>query len=262
MNLVLGEITWGFEIFLLVLVRMAGLFLMSPVFGRQNVPAYFKIGLSLFLSYMVFSNRFLTTEIEIWSFFEFGTLVFREILVGFVIGFITTLAFSAILTAGQLIDTQIGFGIVNVIDPQNSIQVPMMGNFKNILALLVFFVLDGHHTLVKLIFGSYNLIPLGKAAITQETSMLIMKLFANSFVLGLKVALPIVAITFLSEVAFGILVRTVPQMNIFIIGIPLKIFIGLIAILIFIPIYINSLHGIFDGMFNDIGKVLQRMVYK
>lgn len=262
MDLLLGEVTSGFEIFLLVLVRMAGLFLMSPVFGRQNVPAYLKLGLSLFLTYLVFSNRFLTNEMELWSFFEFGILVFREVLVGFVMGFLTTLVFSAILTAGQLIDTQIGFGIVNVIDPQSSIQVPMMGNFMNILALLVFFVLDGHHTLVKLIFGSYDLIPLGKATITQESTALVVKLFANSFVLALKIALPIVAITFLSEVAFGILVRTVPQMNIFIIGIPIKIFIGLIAILLFIPVYIGSLNGVFDGMFNDIWKVLRGMVYR
>lgn len=262
MNLLLGEITSRFEIFLLVLVRMAGLFLMSPVFGRQNVPAYLKLGLSLFLSYMVFSNRFLTVEIELWSFYEFGFLVFREVLVGFVMGFITTLVFSAIWTAGQLIDTQIGFGIVNAIDPQSNLQVPMIGNFMNILALLIFFILDGHHTLVKLIFNSYDLIPLGKATITEESTTLAMRLFANSFVLSLKIALPIVAITFLSEVAFGILVRTVPQMNIFIIGIPVKIFIGLIAILVFIPVYISSLNGIFDGMFNDIGKALRGMVYK
>lgn len=262
MNLLLGDLTARFEIFILVLVRMAGLFLMSPVFGRQNIPNYLKLALSLLMSYIVFTNRFLTVEIELGSFFEFGILVFKEVLVGFVIGFITTLVFSAIWTAGQLIDTQIGFGIVNAVDPNSSMQVPLMGNFMNILALLTFFTLDGHHSLIKLIFNSYDLVPLAGITITQESTTILVRLFANSFVLALKIALPIIAITFLSEVAFGILVRTVPQMNIFIIGIPLKIAMGLIAILIFIPIYISSLNGVFDGMFNDIGRVLREMVNK
>jgi len=262
MDQLLGEIIDKFEIFILILVRMAGLFLMSPVFGRQNVPAYSKVGLSLLLSYMVYSNRYLSTGIEIQTPYVFGILIFREILVGFVIGYVTTLIFSAIWTAGQLIDTQIGFGIVSVIDPQNSIQVPLMGNFKNILALLVFFVLDGHHTLIELIFGTYELVPLGEGVVTDELSTIIIGLFSDSFLLALKIALPVFAITFISEVAFGILVRVIPQMNIFIVGIPIKIFIGLVTIMIFIPLYINSLKGVYNEMFSNIGSTLWRMVGK
>ncbi len=249
-----------FQVFLLVLVRMTGLFMMSPVFGRQSIPNYLKWGLSLLLAYIVFSNRFLDSQLEFWSFLEFGILILRELLIGFTIGFITTIFFSSIWTAGQLIDTQIGFGMVNVIDPQSSIQVPLMGNFKNILALLVFFVLDGHHTLIKIISFSYDIVPLGEGKVTKELANLMISFFANSFILAVKIALPIIAITFLSEVAFGILVRTVPQMNVFIVGIPIKIFIGLIAILVFLPLYISSLKGVYDGMFNDIGKALRGMM--
>ena len=262
MDLILQEVMDKFEIFILILVRMAGLFLMSPIFGRQNVPAYSKVGLSLFLSYMVLSNRFLSTGIEIQTPYVFGILIVREVLVGFVMGYVTTLIFSAIWTAGQLIDTQIGFGMVSVIDPQNSIQVPLMGNFKNILALLAFFVLDGHRTLIELIFGSYELIPLGEGFITNELSSLIFRLFSDSFLLALKIALPVFAITFISEVAFGILVRVIPQMNIFIVGIPVKIFIGLVTIMIFIPLYIGSLNGVYNEMFSNIGSSLWRMVAK
>lgn len=253
------NILW-FPVFLLVFVRMTGLFLMSPVFGRQSVPNYLKWGLSLLLTYIVFSNRFLESQLEFETFLEFGVLVLREIFIGFTIGFISTIFFSAIWIAGQLIDTQIGFGMVNVIDPQNSIQIPLMGNFKNILALLVFFVLDGHHTLIKIIALSYDIVPLGEAKVTQELTNLIVKFFENSFVLAVKIALPIIAITFLAEVAFGILVKTVPQMNVFIVGIPIKIFIGLIAILIFLPIYISSLKGIYDNMFSDISRALRGMM--
>ena len=261
MDQLLGEIIDKFEIFILILVRMAGLFLMSPVFGRQNVPAYSKVGLSFSFLYGV-SNRYLSTGIEIQTPYVFGILIIREILVGFVIGYVTTLIFSAIWTAGQLIDTQIGFGIVSVMDPQNSIQVPLMGNFKNILALLVFFVLDGHHTLIELIFGTYELVPLGEGVVTDELSTIIIGLFSDSFLLALKIALPVFAITFISEVAFGILVRVIPQMNIFIVGIPIKIFIGLVTIMIFIPLYINSLKGVYNEMFSNIGSTLWRMVGK
>lgn len=262
MDLLLGQAIWAFETFLLVFVRMTGIFMMSPIFGRRNIPAYTKVGLSLLLSYIIYSYGFFMVEIEATSFAHFGVMIFKEVIIGFGMGFVTTLIFSAIWTAGQIIDTQLGFGIVNVIDPQSSTQIPLIGNFKNILALLTFFILDGHHTLIKLIFASYDIIPLGRAIITEELSMVMVKLFADSFVLSFKIALPIVATSFISEVAFGILVRTVPQMNIFIIGIPFKILIGLIALLISIPAYIAFLNGTFQGMFRDVGNVMEGMVPK
>jgi len=249
-----------FIIFILIFVRMTGLFLISPVFGRRNVPTYMKIGFCLVLSYVIFSSRFMSVEGELGSWFQLAYCILKELLVGFAIGFVTTLTFSAIWIAAQIVDIQIGFGIINAIDPQSSIQVPLMGNFQNMLALLLFFTVNGHHKLIQIIFNSYDVVPLGIATITNSLSMGMIRLFADSFLLSVKIAIPIVAASLLSEVAFGILSRAVPQMNIFIIGIPFKILIGLVGFLIFIPFYIGALNGIFEQMFNDIGNVIRELI--
>lgn len=175
-------------------------------------------------------------------------------------GFVTTLTFSAIWTAGQILDTQIGFGIISTIDPQNNIQIPLMANFNNMLALLLFFTLDGHHKLIQIIFDSYDLVPLGGGVITKNLSMGMVKLFTDSFILSVKIAIPIIAASFLSEIAFGILARAVPQINVFIVQIPFKIFIGLVVLLIAVPFFIRGLNILFENMFSNIATMIQELI--
>lgn len=260
MELIFDNIVDSFNIFIIIFARMTGLFLISPIFGRRNIPVYTKVGLSLLLSYIVFSGKVIAIETEFESWLQLGYCLIRELLVGFVIGFITSLTFSAIWTAGQILDTQIGFGIVNTIDPQNNIQVPLMANFHNLLAILLFFTLDGHHKLIQVIFNSYDIVPLGAGAITKNLSMGMVKLFTDSFLLSVKITIPVIAASFLSEIAFGILARAVPQINVFIVQIPFRIFIGLVVLLVIIPFFIKGLNGIFNNMFSNMGTMIRELI--
>jgi len=260
MELIFNNIVSSFSIFIIIFARMTGLFLISPIFGRRNIPVYAKVGLSLLLSYIVFSSKVIEIEAEFESWLQLAYCIIRELLVGFIMGFITILTFSAIWTAGQILDTQIGFAIVNTIDPQNNIQISLMANFYNMLAILLFFMLDGHHKLIQIIFNSYDIVPLGAGIITKNLSMGMVKLFTDSFILSVKIAIPVIAASFLSEIAFGILARAVPQINVFIVQIPFKIFIGLVVLLIIIPFFIRGLNGLFDNMFSNMGTMIWELI--
>lgn len=167
--------------------------------------------------------------------------------------------FSALLLAGQLIDTHIGFGVVNVLDPHHNIQIPLIGNFYNVLALVLFFAMNGHHSLIRLLVYSYEVMPPGKVSIDSNISIVILGMFIEYFVLGVKLAVPVIASAFLAEVVFGILIRVMPQMNIFIIGLPFKILLGLAMLFFMIPVYVNLFEGVFDNMLKAIRSVIQGM---
>ncbi|MBM7581396.1 flagellar biosynthetic protein FliR [Caldicoprobacter guelmensis] len=242
----------------LVLARISGMFFMSPVFGRKSVPAIFTIGLILAMTgivavyFPVFGH-----SIDMSSYVEMAFYVVKELLVGIIMGYLVSLAFSAFLLAGQLMDTQIGFGVVHVLDPHTNIQVPLVGNFNNVIAMVLFFAMDGHHTLIRLLLYSFEVVPPGKAKLTGDIAVAMFKMFEEFFVLGLKMAVPVMAAALLAEVVFGILVRIIPQMNIFVIGLPFKILIGLLVLLLTVPVLISIMDGAFVSMFKGIRNVIQ-----
>ena len=125
MQLPVGIILNGFEVFLLVFVRMTGLFVVAPIFGRRNVPAYFKIGFSFFISLILINTTVLQAVEYTDTLPGYVLLVMKEFLVGLSMGFVAYLSYTAIYIAGELIDMKIGFGVVNVIDPMSNIQVPI-----------------------------------------------------------------------------------------------------------------------------------------
>lgn len=259
---ILEQYKIAFPALILIFCRIAGLFIMSPIFSKQSIPIYWKIMLSVFLSYIVFSFKLSTTVLNnrvIGHPLNLLINVLKEILLGVIFGYITTIMFSAILLAGQLIDTQIGFGMVNVLDPQSNIQVPLLGNFNNIIALLLFLIIDGHHTLVNLLVASFDIIPIGQITIEQDIYIILVTIFKNAFGLAFKMALPIVGAALITESILGLMSKSIPQINVFAVGIPIKIFIGLITLFFFIPAYIALLKGNFSDMLKDIKGLMEAM---
>lgn len=238
----------GFDAFLLVLVRMTGLFVVAPIFGRRNLPAYFKVGFSFFMALILVSTMTLQAPAYNESLLAYGLLIMKEFVVGITIGFIAYLVFTAIYIAGEVVDMQIGFGIVNVIDPMSNIQVPITSNLYFIISMLVLLALNGHHMLIKALYDSFNTVPLGAAIFDASLSDLIMGVFTNIFFIGFKIAAPVVAAALITDVALGTISRMVPQLNIFVIGMPLKILVGLAIILVTLPMFIFVLDSIFQLM--------------
>lgn len=247
-----------FLIFLLVLVRMASIFVISPIFSRQNMPSYLKIGLALFCTFII-SPMLVNSNIEYYSILYFLILVFKELLIGIILGFVSYLVFSSLLVAGQIIDVQVGFGMVNIVDPINNIQVPLFGNFLYLLALNILLITNGHHIFISSLVESYVFVPIDGLKITGTLINNIINVFTESFIIGFKIGLPIIAAVLLAEVALGILARTVPQMNVFIVGLPLRIIVGLLSLIFIMPGFVNTLDYVFDKLYAFIGIVLRSM---
>ena len=242
-----------YELFLIIFVRCSGIFLISPFFSSQNTPNRFKIGLTFFLSIILTQ----ALEISIGDLdIPMAVLIFKELLIGIIIGFVSYIFFSSFYVMGQIVDMNIGFGMVNVVDPQNRIQVPLMGNFYYILAFLLLLSLDGHHIIINLIVDSYEFIPIGEFEITEKVTYFIINLVSNIFKLGFRLSMPVFFTIFLLDILLGILVRTIPQMNVFVVGLPFKIFVGIIIILLSLPVFNAIVSNSFNELIEDMDMLL------
>lgn len=243
---------------LLVFCRITSFFVVAPVFTARNVPASFKLGLSFFLTLLAISavgeNPMAMDGMYILT-------IIREILIGLLLGLIAYFFFVVAQMAGAFIDLQIGFAIANVIDPMTGMQSPMIGNFKYFLSILLFLSMNGHHLLIKAIVDSYQWVPLSNDLFAQiyegEISGFVVQSFITAFALAFQMAAPIVASLFLVDVGLGILARTAPQFNIFVVGIPVKILIGLIMLFLFIPGLWNLFADLFQTLFEHMEMLLE-----
>ena len=243
----------------LIFIRISAILVSAPLFGSKNVPVQMKAGLSCALTIAVlpvigFREVYLTGVPSLVS------AMLGEILIGIIIGFTARLIFAAVQLAGQLVGFQMGFGIVNVMDPQTSTQVAIIAQFQNIITLLVFLALDAHYWFILSIAKSFELIPPLGFCFTDSLMEAIVRLSCDMFVVAAKLAAPIIAALLFTSMALGLIARTVPQMNIFIVGFPLKIAIGLLGVGFSLPLLSYMLRNIFQEMGEDIMVLMKLMV--
>lgn len=254
----IGSILLNFQLFILILVRVTGLFVISPIFGRNNLPTIMKVGLSVTVAFILLPLKADTFYLSIDN---YKVLIFwsmSEFLIGIIIGFIASTYFTAVYLAGTIIDIQMGFGMVNIMDPQTNVQMPLMGGFYNILITLLFLNINGHHKLIQSLIYSYEVLPIGfNIPINQNIINYMVKIFIEIFVLAFQLSAPILIAIFLGNVVLGILARTMPQMNIFIVGLPFKILIGIVIILISLQLFPHYSESLFDKMFRSIYELIQ-----
>ena len=243
---------WG--IFLLILTRTSGIFILAPFLGSMNIPMYIRAGSAFAFAVVLFPVISAGQMVSLpESLIGFTAAILMELFVGWLIGFVGYLAFSSIHFAGSLIDMQIGFSVANVIDPTSGQHVPLVGSFLYNLALIIFLVTNSHHVVIAALFKSFEMIPINGVSVDLSLTNIITNFVAGIFVSGLKIALPVLFAVLLTDVGLGILARTMPQMNIFVVGIPAKIVIGLVVLSIALPFYILFL----DVMFNEVyGNIL------
>ena len=248
----------NFPTYLMVFFRIIGFLIIAPLFSSRNVLSMMKAGLAMLISILVVptmvDTNFLTIDSSLLLFFIYGI---SEFAIGLSLGFVATLFFDSINLAGQLIDMQMGFGIVNVVDPQSGAQMPVMGTFKYFLTMFFYLSVNGHILLLDALIKSYQIIPLGNFSVDMNLMNFIIYVTTNLFVIALKIALPYVGALFATDFILGIIARTVPQMNVFMIGMPLKIGIGFILAIIIIPLYIYMLGAFFERSFKDIYTLIR-----
>lgn len=242
----------------LVFIRIGAILLTAPLFGSRDVPLQLKAGLSVVLAMAVFPVMGFQ-EVYLTNVPSLVSAMVGEILIGVIIGFTARLLFAAVQLAGQLVGFQMGFGIVNVIDPQTSTQVSIIAQFQNVITLLVFLAVNAHYWFILAIASSFELIPPLGFCFTDSLMEAIVGLSCNMFVIAAKVAAPTIAILFFTSVALGLIARTVPQMNIFIVGFPLKIAIGLLGVGLSLPLLSCMLRNLFQRMGEDIMVLMKLM---
>lgn len=246
-----------FPAFLLVFVRVTSFFLMMPLFSYRSIPASHKIGFGFFLAWIIlFTIDAPVLEINSTYFL----LIIKEALVGLLIGFVAYMILSAIQIAGGFIDFQMGFAIANVIDPQTGAQSPLMGQYLYTIGLFLLLTVNGHHLLLDGVFNSYRFISLEQPWIpfgNENMVEFVIRSFNSMFIIAFQMAIPVVGSLFLVDVALGIVARTVPQLNVFVVGLPLKIGVSFIVLVAVMSIILLVVSQLFETMLSTMRSLME-----
>lgn len=242
--------------FLLVLIRLTAFFLIAPLFAMRGVPNQFKIGIATFLALTATTAWAPETALVLDG--SYTLLIFKELAVGLALGFTAALLLYAVQIAGAFIDFQMGFAIANVLDPQTGAQVPIIGQFKYTLALLFLLTVNGHHMMLDGVMQSLRVLPAEEflSVGAESIARFMTDLFIEMFIIAFQISLPIVASLFLIDVALGILTKAVPQLNIFAVGLPLKIFVGFVLLLLTMSVFFYLLQVLFEKMMVSMGELI------
>jgi flagellar biosynthetic protein FliR len=238
--------------FVLIFARMSGLMVAAPIFGEATVPPQVRAGLALLISlvfYPIVAAPKLGADPQL---FQIVHLVIVETGVGLLIGFSARLLLSGIELAGEVAGFQMGLGLVNVIDPTFQNQVSLVAQTMTLFATLILVVMDGHHLFIQALASSYTLVPAGTAVLSQNTFQSFTMLTGQLFVIGLKVGAPLVVSLLAANFAMGLMARSVPQMNVFVVGFPFTIGLGLVFLVLGFPYFVQSVADIF----HDLDKIL------
>ncbi len=252
------------KLFVMIMVRVFAALSVSPVFSstlirlRHRAAISFMAALVMLLPVKTFyeANNYKIPE----NIIDFGLLIANEILIGLAIGFFIGIIFVVFQMAGQLFSIQIGFGISTVIDPLSQIQIPLIGQFQALLGSLIFFTIDGHLQLFSSIFYSFKHLPfINMMNMTADFFKALKWSFVVMFSTALKIALPIIGTLFLTSTCMGLLAKAAPQMNILMLGFPIKIGIGFILLVYTMPGFIakakDFLNQAFIMLYRFLGAV-------
>lgn len=226
-------------------IRIAAFVGVVPIFGTRNVPARVKIILAFALAIMV---------VPILPKFQAGDplslagmlITLQQLLIGILLGFIVSIVFSALIIGGQSVAQLMGLGFASMMDPQNGVSVPVVGQFYTVLATIIFLIMNGHLILVNTLVGSFKTMPIGGHILLNDKFWQVVLWSKWMFIAALVIALPAITALLLVNVAFGVMTRASPQLNIFAVGFPITILLGFIAMLVSLPYFVPKIQDIFD----------------
>lgn len=210
--------------FILLFFRFAALFIAVPIFSHQNIPANIKTAMSFFFTIVFYSSMPpLTISINLPTIL---VAILGEFMFGLSIGIILQLAYNVITFAGGMISFMMGFSMASAIDPQSGVSMPIISQFLSLMGLMVLLSMNLHHWMLIYIGDSLKAIPLGGFLMTEDLFNYIIHAASNMFLVGFMIAFPIIALSWLADVIFGMLMKTMPQFNLLVIGFPIKIMVA------------------------------------
>ena len=224
----------NYMLFLMVFARLMGALLFHPFLGRRNVPTIAKIGLAMLTALLL--TPVLKVPVPVFSTTLSLMLSFlKEMAVGYALGLLMNLFLSWVLMAGEAMDMEMGLGMGRIYDPQSNVSMPATGTVFHLMLTLIFFSSNGHLTLIRILAGSCQLFPPGPAFFDFQAGSSLALLLKDMLLLALKLAMPVFAIELLTEAGMGVLMRIVPQINMFVAGLQVKLFVGLAIIILALP---------------------------
>ena len=247
------------QLFFLIFLRVGAILMSIPIFDSKSIPIFLKIALAFAASIVLFPMLELEPLPVLTNFFAMGVSVAGEILFGLAIGFSVKLIFAGIQLAGQLAGYQMGMALANVMDPSTSQQVPILAQLNNLFGLLIFISINAHYWFIRSLIHSFQVVPPLNVNFGGSLMDHLIKMSGNMFVIGIQVGAPVIAALLITSVAFGLIARTVPQMNVFIVAMPLKIGIGLLFLGLSLPYFSAFLKTIFDGLGQNIYLMVKAM---
>lgn len=234
-----------FTALILVVIRLICFFSLVPVFFPKGTPNFLKIALSIILAYILMPgiNYSIVKAINTTPLFIAECI--NEVLTGLSLGFITNLCFMGARYAGNMMDMQIGFSMMTMFDPTANSNTTLIERLMYSASLVLFLIVDGHHMLIRALIESFNAVSLGRFILVPDSINVIVKAFVQFFSIGLKIAIPIVLIIIITDLTMGLIARTVPQLNVMILGMPVKILIGMTCVAVALPIFFKIIEGSF-----------------
>jgi len=245
---------------LLVLVRIASFMVTAPFFSIRQAPVLAKIGLAALLTLLI-TPSLPSVPLEPLPDTLWGAVlvVLGEVLVGLAMGFVVALTFSAIRVAGELSDLTMGFDMASLIDPQTGTMSSLMGEFLFLLGILLLLAADAHHHLLAGLVKSYQVVPLGSAVFSGYTASSVVGIFSAMFAMAIRIAAPVIAVLLITDLALGMVARTVPQLNVFILGFPLKAALGILTFSLAAPLLAMAANNLFSQMERDLALLMRSL---
>lgn len=246
----------AFTLFLYILTRMSGFVLFSPLYGRSSVPGIVRAGYILMLSVAVYGAHAQTVAIP-RSLLEFALHLLLELSVGFVLSMIMRFFFTVADLAGEPIDTQMGMSMGRTYDPGAQASMTNTAIIMSMMMMLIFFAENGHITMLRIVLTSGEVVPFGQVALNENLSSWMLQLFAECALLAVKLCLPVLAAELMGQVGMGVLMKVIPQINVFAINIEFKVLVGLAMLLMLMAPISSFLLELEGDMLDRLQDILQ-----
>lgn len=227
-NLALLNLPFGdLEIFFLIFVRVTSILLLAPVFSYKSIPAMVKILLSVVMAFVLYPLVKGYVHVNITNAVELAVIIIREILLGASLAFCIQFVWAGIEIAASLVSFMMGFSIANVLSPQTNTQISIITEFESLFAILVFLAINGHYFVIRSLVESFQLIPVGSFVVNKGLVEFVVQLILVMFSVSVQILAPVIFALIITNIVFGVISRTMPQMNVLIASFPITITVAL-----------------------------------
>ena len=237
--------------FLLIFARVSAFIVVVPAFGGTNTPRLIKAGISFVLAGLLLPLVASPTSAITGGLIGFALAVLKETAVGIIMGLVCVFLLNSLTIAGQLFDMHIGFMMSNFFDPAIGAQVTLLAKFLYLVGIALFLTMNGHHMVISALFKSFQMVPLTGAEFKGDTALLLIRIFAKMITLAVQICLPVIAVALIIDVSLGLVGKTAPQLNIFMLGFPIKIAAGIMTLAVMLPMLGTVFQSLFRMMERD-----------